>query len=290
MSHIEALRNFSALWHEVNTNYSDPRTSELPLMETPWPSIIICTIYFIFVANGKRIMKNREAMDLRSVLIVYNFSLVLLSLYLVYEFCAGGWFTTYSFGCQPVDFSFSNKAVRMANACYIFYLSKFVELLDTVFFILRKKFNQVSFLHVFHHGVMPPSWWIGVKFAPGGFGTFHGVVNAFIHVIMYSYYGLSACGEKYQKYLWWKKYITQLQMLQFIAVMAHGSQLFFIDCNYPPIFSYFIIMYAMVFLVFFSNFFIHEYILKKNKAKKIAAAKAAAAALSAIGEVDKKSD
>jgi len=49
-------------------------------------------------------------------------------------------------------------------------------------------------------------------------------------------------------------------------------------------------MYAMVFLVFFSNFFIHEYILKKNKAKKIAAAKAAAAALSATGEVDKKSD
>ena len=55
------------------------------MMETPWPSIIICTIYFIFVANGKRIMKNREAMDLRGVLIVYNFSLVLLSMYLVYE-------------------------------------------------------------------------------------------------------------------------------------------------------------------------------------------------------------
>ena len=41
------------------------------------------------------------------------------------------------------------------------------KLLFQVFFILRKKFNQVSFLHVFHHGIMPISWWFGVKFVPG---------------------------------------------------------------------------------------------------------------------------
>ncbi len=40
----------------------------------------------------------------------------------------------------------------MANVCWIFYISKFIELLDTLFFILRKKFNQITFLHVFHHG------------------------------------------------------------------------------------------------------------------------------------------
>lgn len=40
----------------------------------------------------------------------------------------------------------------MAAVCWIFYMSKFIELFDTLFFILRKKFNQVTFLHVFHHG------------------------------------------------------------------------------------------------------------------------------------------
>lgn len=55
----------------------------------------------------------------------------------------------------------------MVNVCWIFYFSKFVELLDTVFFVLRKKYNQVTFLHVFHHGIMPVSWWFGVKFVPG---------------------------------------------------------------------------------------------------------------------------
>lgn len=33
--------------------------------------------------------------------------------------------------------------------------------------MMRKKFNQASFLHVFHHGIMPFSWWFGVKFVGG---------------------------------------------------------------------------------------------------------------------------
>lgn len=43
-----------------------------------------------------------------------------------------------------------------------------MEFLDTVFFILRKKFNQVSFLHVYHHCTMFILWWIGIKWVPGG--------------------------------------------------------------------------------------------------------------------------
>lgn len=38
-------------------------------------------------------------------------------------------------------------------------------------------------------------------------------MNAFIHVIMYMYYGLAACGPKFQKYLWWKRYLTILQLV-----------------------------------------------------------------------------
>ena len=61
-------------------------------------------------------------------------------------------------------------------------------------------------------GIMPVSWWFGVKFVPGGFGTFHALLNSFIHFLMYTYYGLAALGEKYQKFLWWKKYMTTMQM------------------------------------------------------------------------------
>ena len=39
------------------------------------------------------------------------------------------------------------------------------------------------------------------------------MVNSFVHVVMYLYYTLSACGPRIRKYLYWKKYLTMLQMV-----------------------------------------------------------------------------
>jgi GNS1/SUR4 family. len=39
------------------------------------------------------------------------------------------------------------------------------------------------------------------------------MANSFIHVLMYTYYGLSAMGPHIAKYLWWKKYLTILQLV-----------------------------------------------------------------------------
>ncbi len=45
-------------------------------------------------------------------------------------------------------------------------------------------------------------------------------MNAAIHVLMYLYYGLAAFGPKIQKYLWWKKYLTIIQMVNHDALQA----------------------------------------------------------------------
>lgn len=42
-----------------------------------------------------------------------------------------------------------------------------LELVETAFFILRKKFSQVSSLHVYHHASTFFLSWIGVKFVGG---------------------------------------------------------------------------------------------------------------------------
>lgn len=101
----------------------------------------------------------------------------------------------------------------MAGAVWLYYIAKISELLDTVFFVLRKKERQISFLHLYHHTLMPVCAFIGVKYFAGGHGTLLGFINSFIHIIMYAYYLLSAMGPKVQKYLWWKKYITILQIV-----------------------------------------------------------------------------
>jgi elongation of very long chain fatty acids protein 7 len=204
---------------------------------------------------------------LQRLIIVYNFSMVILSAYLFYEFLVSGWLFDYTLGCQTVDYSTTNpKALRMAHACWLFYISKFIELLDTVFFILKQKTNQVTFLHVFHHGIMPVSWWFAVKLAPGGFTTFHALLNSLIHFFMYIYYALAALGDKYKKYTKWKQWMTRMQMIQFVLVMIHSGQLLLLEnCAYPKLFVAWIGLYALVFMAFFANFYIQEYYVRSSK-------------------------
>lgn len=239
-------------------------------MDSPWPTAIICLSYIYIVKYvGPRFMKDREPFELRRILFIYNITMVLFSFYLFAELGLVGWLRDYSLRCQPVDYSNSPIALRMARACYWYYISKFVELSDTLFFVLRKKFGQVSTLHVIHHGVMPMSVWFGVRFTPGGHSTFFGLLNTFVHIFMYTYYTLAAMGPKYQKYLWWKRYMTALQMLQFVLVMIHSFQLLFIDCNYPKAFVWWIGGHAVMFLFLFADFYKSTY----SKKRAIAAAK-----------------
>jgi elongation of very long chain fatty acids protein 7 len=44
-----------------------------------------------------------------------------------------------------------------------FYFSKFIDFADSIFFVLRKKTNQLSTLHIIHHSTMPIFSWFGPK-------------------------------------------------------------------------------------------------------------------------------
>ncbi|KAJ8380839.1 hypothetical protein SKAU_G00016170 [Synaphobranchus kaupii] len=249
---------------------ADPRADGWLLMSSPGPQTIIIVSYIYFVMSlGPRFMENRKPFDLKRILIVYNFGVVALSLYMVYEYIMSGWGTGYSFHCDLVDYSTSPQAVRMVATCWLYYFSKFIEMFDTIFFVLRKKNSQITFLHVYHHAIMPFTWWFGVKFAGGGLGTFHAMLNCIVHVIMYTYYGLSALGPAYQRYLWWKKYLTTIQLIQFVLVTSHIGQYFFMkNCPYRfPIFIYIIGLYGLVFLILFINFWYHAYTKGKRLPK-----------------------
>lgn len=41
------------------------------------------------------------------------------------------------------------------------------------------------------------------------------MINSMVHVFMYTYYGMSAI-PSLRKYLWWKKHLTQFQLVSFI--------------------------------------------------------------------------
>lgn len=122
------------------------------------------------------------------------------------------------------------------------------------------------------------------RFAPGGHSSFCSFVNSFVHVVMYSYYGLAAIGPSMAPYIWWKKYITKLQLTQFIIVFTHCFQLLFRECDYPRIFMSYIGFYSVLFLFMFSDFYVKAY------RKSLADAKSALSAKSMISESESKSD
>ncbi|XP_049603171.1 elongation of very long chain fatty acids protein 1a isoform X1 [Syngnathus scovelli] len=272
----------------------DPRVKDYPLVHCPLKMTSLLVGYVIFaVYLGPRLMANRNPFHLNTAMVVYNFGMVALNAFIVYEFLMSGWGTTFTWKCDLIDPSRSAQALRMVRVGWLFFFSKFIELLDTVFFVLRKKQNQITFLHVFHHSVMPWSWWWGVMLTPGedrfafaysladgnlsqltqifpiaagGMGSFHAMVNATVHVIMYTYYGLAAAGPRFQKFLWWKKYMTAIQLTQFIVVSVHISQYYFMEkCDYQmPLWIHMIWMYGVLFFMLFSNFWLQAYIRGKR--------------------------
>ncbi|XP_078050515.1 stuck in traffic [Augochlora pura] len=247
-----AIRFYQYVFHDL----SDPRTREWFMIASPVPGVSLLIGYLYFCLSwGPRQMEHRKPYKLRNILVVYNFLQVLLSCWLFYEGLDGAWLRKYSWKCQPVDFSTSPEAMRVARGVYMYFLAKISELLDTVFFVLRKKDSQITFLHLYHHTVMPMISWGATKYYPGGHGTFIGVINSFVHIIMYTYYLLAALLPQYQKYLWWKKYITTLQMGQFCLAFLHSCQLLFYDCDYPKWSLFFILPNAIFFYFLFADFY-----------------------------------
>lgn len=71
------------------------------------------------------------------------------------------------FMCEELDFSDSFIGMRSAQMSYCYFLVKILDLLDTVFFVLRKRTRQISFLHVYHHVAILLGAFMGVSWAPG---------------------------------------------------------------------------------------------------------------------------
>lgn len=264
----QLIKDVHDWYRDLLDNKADPRVQDWPMMSSPFPTLALCLFYAYFSKTlAPRLMANRKPFELRNILVAYNLFQTVFSIWIFYEYLMSGWWGHYSFRCQPVDYSNDPMALRMARTCWWYYIAKFTEFFDTLFFLLRKKFQHVSTLHVIHHGCMPFSVWMGMKFAPGGHSTFFAMLNSFVHIVMYFYYMIAAMGPQYQKYIWWKKYLTAFQMVQFVAIFTHQFQLLFVECDYPKGFMIWIGLHGVMFLFLFSDFY------KQTYAKRAAAAK-----------------
>ena len=241
-------------------------------MDSPLPTLAIVAAYLVGVPLARRHMRGREAVRVGPrVMAGYNLGIIALNAWLVREFvavfveqggtgsplCAGGY-------CMAVDYGSGGAALRGARACHVFFLSKLLEFADTGLMVLRKKEGQLSFLHLYHHASMPPIWWLGVSYVPGGNSMLSGAVNSAVHVVMYTYFllaaqpGVSALVRPY------RRHVTRLQLAQFFLVFAHSVAAIHRvqvvgDCSFPAWMGYAMLAYLSSMIALFGSFYAKNY-------------------------------
>ena len=153
--------------------------------------------------------------------------------------------------------------------------SKWVEMGDTLFIVLRKK--PLIFLHYYHHVstaifcFITTTYYYDANFA----GMWFAAINSFVHTLMYWYFFRASTHYGSPK---WGFYLTLVQISQ--MVVGACVMLYTARCeNFVPVlFGYGSILYASFFALFFQLFYKKHYADKAKKAKKAAAGKKTVAA------------
>ena len=88
-------------------------------------------------------------------------------------------------------------------------------------------------------------------------------LNGVIHTVMYTYYFVSL----HTKDIWWKKYLTLMQMGQFVTMMSQAAVIMLNgDTTYPPRVTATYCAYIFSLLVLFAQFYVQSYTKNTGKA------------------------
>lgn len=259
-----------------NTELTSTATTRgLPTVDTPTPIVIGVTLYLTIVIGGLIWIKTqdlkpreKEPVLLQALVLVHNFFCFSLSLYM----CVGITYQAITHNYSLWGNAYRPEHKEMAILTYLFYMSKYVEFMDTVIMIIKRSTRQISFLHVYHHSSISLIWWAIAHHAPGGEAYFSAALNSGVHVLMYAYYFLAAClrsnPKSRAKYLFWGRYLTQFQMFQFLLNLIQAYYDIKINAPYPQWLIKILFYYMISLLFLFGNFYVQKYIKPSSSRKE----------------------
>ncbi|XP_017835493.1 elongation of very long chain fatty acids protein F-like [Drosophila busckii] len=250
--------------------HADAVVAQLPLLASPWPMTYITIAYLIFVLKaGKLFMQARKPYNLKNVILGYNLFQMLYNGF-IFLFSAYYLFVKPVYDLRCMNTLPAEHAIKPIErfVTYAYYINKLLDFLDTVFFVLRKSYKQITFLHVYHHAVMfYAGYWIFRFYGMGGQFAMMGLLNSFVHTVMYFYYFTSAMYPHLKGNLWWKKYITRLQILQFLVLFCQALfvLVFNPSCQFPRALQCVQLAQATILTFMFSRFYVRAYAKPKQQ-------------------------
>ncbi|XP_029851712.2 elongation of very long chain fatty acids protein AAEL008004-like [Ixodes scapularis] len=225
--------------------------------------ILPISLGYLYIVKvwGPRWMAQRKPYKLKSVITAYNLFQVIVNgfffvQYARHSYVGGG----YNVLCQGVSYSRDSNSMVILNLSWWYIFVRIADFMDTFFFVATKKFSHITFLHVIHHFLVVLNGWLWLTLGSDGHIVMALCFNTMVHVIMYGYYFLSALGPRVRKYLWWKKYLTGLQIFQIVFLTLHMCIPLFYECGYPKILILLAVPQALMGLGLFINFYIQSYI------------------------------
>lgn len=196
----------------------------------------------------------------------------------------------YAAGYGVVCNEFDPAETRITTVQWLFYVSKAVDFLDTVFIIARRNWRQFSFLHTYHHASIFAVYWMVAVSAYTGDVWAPVMANSLVHLVMYGYYLLASVGIKPTCVVGtgtgtgtsvgvppppnthpahpcrWGRYLTQFQMAQFVFMLLHGAAMLALECPYPRRVALAYVSYIAVMLLLFAQFYVRKYLAKPKAA------------------------
>ena len=187
------------------------------------------------------------------MLVAYNFLCCALSIYTLIGF---------AICLQTADHLYVMKSSSSLTPIFqVYWITKNIELLDTVFMVLRHKARQITVLHIFHHSSMILLSDYAYHHTPWPAIAVFLCLNSMVHVVLYIYYGLTAMNPENPPL--WKQRLTEIQIAQFLIdmVFAGFGYLYHGFCIYG-------ILYGVIMTYMFSSFYYQAYIKAKNHLKR----------------------
>ncbi|KAJ9441338.1 elongation of very long chain fatty acids protein 4-like protein [Diplonema papillatum] len=255
----ETMDSIVRSWHEVKTTEWD-----LPLMKVS-DVIMINAAYVALVLLLRVIMSSDSipALSLKWMRALYNLTCVALSGYCLYLALSAGLMTSFGYICNSNGGGEAEKAIKWAG--YVFYLSKYFEFTDTIIMLLRKKFDQVSFLHVYHHASIACVVYLFLIYVQGcGDEWVPYSLNSFVHVLMYSHYFVTTFGVSAP----WKPLLTSMQLTQFLIIFVQSVLCLQLHCGWPDFLNFVQLVYMSTMFGLFGNFFYASYVKNGKKRPK----------------------